>query len=142
LDGVVIRRSTDATVPRPALPDLSGLIVLVVDDTEDHLDMISTYLRACGADVLEARNGLAALAYAQTTPKIDAIVTDLFMPSMDGVELLQRLRRLPGRQSTPVIAVTAFYENMDTHVARFNAFLRKPINFDQLCSTIRDVTRR
>ena len=127
---------------RPDLPDLSGLTVLVVDDTEDHLDMISTYLRACGATVLEARSGLAALAYVQTTPKIDAVVTDLFMPSMDGVELLQRLRRVPGQQSTPVIALTAFYENMDVHIARFNAYLRKPINFDQLCSTIREVTRR
>lgn len=129
-------------MPRPDLPDLSGLSVLVVDDTDDHLDMISTYLRVCGADVLEARNGLAALAYVQMTPKIDVVVTDLLMPSMDGVELLQRLRRLPGRLSTPVIGLTAFPEGKETYIARFDAFLRKPVNFDQLCSTIRNITSR
>lgn len=128
---------------RPNLPDLFGLTILVVDDNGDHLDLLATYLRACRAEVLEARNALAALAYVDTTPKIDALLTDLTMSSMDGVELARRVRQRPGRQSLPVIALTAFQEDyIDSPKRDFNAFLHKPVNFDELCRTIREVTRR
>jgi two-component system CheB/CheR fusion protein len=125
------------------LPNLTGLTLLVVDDNDDNLDMLGTFLRACGAHVLQARNAGSALSYVSTTTTIDAIITDLSMPNMDGVELAQRVRQLPGRQSIPVIALTGFYEKyMDTHgVARFNAFLRKPVNLDELCKTVLSLTQ-
>lgn len=50
-------------MPPPDLPDLSGLTLLIVDDNDDSLEVLSTFLRSCGAHVLEARNGPAALAY-------------------------------------------------------------------------------
>ena len=123
-------------MPPPDLPDLSGLTLLVVDDNADSLDVLGTYLRTCGAYVLQARNGAAALGYVDQDPTIDAVVTDLSMPLMDGVELVRRLRQ------RPLIAVTGFYEHyMDTAGAAFDAFL-KPLNFDELCRIIRTVTRR
>ena len=45
----------------PDLPDLSGLTLLIVDDSDDSLEVLGTFLRSCGAHVLEARNGPAAL---------------------------------------------------------------------------------
>jgi hypothetical protein len=49
------------------LPDLSGLTMLVVDDDEDTLEVLTTMITACGADVLFARSALEGLAYLDTT---------------------------------------------------------------------------
>ena len=74
------------------LPDLSGLTLLVVDENDDSLDMLTTLLQACGAGVLQARNAAAALAYVDTQQHIDVIVSDMSMPRVDGVELVRRVR--------------------------------------------------
>ena len=122
------------------LPDLSGLTILVVDDNDDSLNVVSTFLRACRAHVLEARGALSALSYVETQTRIDVIVSDVSMPAMDGVEFVRRLRSHPKGRSIPAIALTGFYEQyMDTAIAGFNAFLRKPVDFDRLCSTIQNV---
>ena len=127
-------------MPPPDLPDLSGLTLLVVDDNDDALDMLGTYLSMCGAQVLQARNAAAALAYVDTQQGIDAVITDMSMPKMDGVELVRRIRRR--RASLPAIAITGFYESyMDTRRAGFDAFLRKPVNLDELCRVIRTLAR-
>jgi CheY-like chemotaxis protein len=120
-----------------ALPDLNGRTILVVDDNDDALDMLSMFLRTCGAYVLQARSALGALAYIDTQPTIDALITDLSMPEMDGTELVRRLRSHPSRSTLPAIAVTGFSEfYMDT--SGFTAFFRKPVNLDQLCETLTD----
>jgi two-component system CheB/CheR fusion protein len=127
-------------VPPPDLPDLSGLTLLIVDDHDDSLEMLGTFLRSCGAHVLEARNGPAALAYVDQRPTIDAVVTDLSMPSMDGVELVRQMRQ---RQPIPAIAVTGLYAQYAHTVGRaFDAFLRKPVNIDELCRVILSAVAR
>jgi CheY-like chemotaxis protein len=77
------------------LPDLSRLTLLAVDDNADALEVLGTILKACGAHVLEARDATDALAYVDTTPGLDAIITDLSMPGMDGVELARKVRQKP-----------------------------------------------
>jgi CheY-like chemotaxis protein len=120
------------------LPDLHGITLLIVDDHDDSLRVLGEFLRACGAHVLEARGALSALSYVETQDKVHAIVTDLSMPNMDGVELVQRVRTHPRGRAIPAIALTGFYEQyMDTRSTGFNAFLRKPVDFDELCKTIR-----
>jgi CheY-like chemotaxis protein len=130
-------------VPRADLPDLSGLTILAVEDNDDSLRMLGEFLRACGAHVLQARGALSALSYVETQARIDVIVSDLSMPNMDGVELVQRVRVHPRGRSIPAIALTGFYEQyMDTQGTGFNAFLRKPVNFDDLCQSIRSLVHR
>src|SRR5688572_6248385 len=103
--------------------------------------MLGTFLRACGANVLQARSASAALGYVETQPRIDALVTDLSMPVMDGIELVRRLRDHPSRSNIPAIALTGFYESyLDT--AGFTAFLRKPVDLDKLCKAIIDASER
>ena len=126
---------------RLSLPDLSGRTLLIVDDNDDALEMLGTFLRACGAYVLQARTVPGALAYIDTQPQIDVIITDLSMPEMDGVELVRRLRRHPSHASIPAIALTGFYEfYMDT--TGFDAFLSKPVNLDELCKRITQAIER
>jgi CheY-like chemotaxis protein len=121
------------------LPDLSRLTLLAVDDNADALEVLGTILKACGAQVLEARHAQDALAYVDTTPRLDAIITDLSMPGMDGVELARRVRQQPSRHGLPVIALTGFPERyVDT--SAFDAFLKKPFDFDELCRTVDALT--
>lgn len=117
------------------LPDLSRLTLLVVDDNDDSLEMLAAFLRACGAHVLQARTGSGALAYVDTAPKLDAIVTDLAMPEMDGLGLLNRVRAHPQRSQLPLIALTAPLRGLRQR-GWFRAFLKKPVDFDQLCDAI------
>jgi len=123
------------------LPDLSRLTLLVVDDNDDSVDMLAGFLHACGADVLEARTPFRALSYLDTVPRLDAIITDLAMPGMTGVDLLERVRAHPRRSRLPVIALTGYYEDY-AQAQGFDAFLRKPVNFDELCSAINRLVRR
>ena len=119
-----------AAPPPFDLPDLTGITVLVVDD-DDSLEVLSTFFEACGARALIARNAVSGLAYLDTAPKLDVVVTDLAMPEVDGVEFARRLRRHPTRKELPVIAVTAFYETYP-NAAEFDAWLRKPVDIVQL----------
>jgi CheY-like chemotaxis protein len=130
-------------VARAELPNLSGLTILAVEDNDDSLHMLTEFLRACGAHVLQARGALSALSYVETQARIDVIVTDLSMPNMDGVELVRRVRQHPRGRPVPAIALTGFSEQyLDTQSAGFNAFLRKPVNFDDLCQAIRSLVHR
>ena len=119
-------------------PDVRSLTILLVDDNEDALEVLGAFLGSCGASVLQARTAFDALAYIDTHPHIDVMITDLSMPGMDGFELVRRLRRHPSRSAMPAIALTGFPESyMDR--ADFTAFLLKPTSFDDLCKTITSV---
>lgn len=128
------------------LPDLSRLVILIVDDNDDALEMLSTFLRACGAHVLQASSALDALTCIDTQSGIDVVITDVSMPHIDGVELVRRLRRRPGGRSIPAIALsgfpalvrTGFYEYYKDPDG-FDAFLRKPADLDELCMMITTV---
>jgi two-component system CheB/CheR fusion protein len=125
----------------PRLPDLAGLTILIVDDNDDAIELLSTFLKACGAVVLIARSALGALTYIDMTPKLDVVVTDISMPLMDGVELTRKVRAHPTRRSLPMIALTGFYEDYP-NTEHFDAYLRKPIDFEHLTGVIRHLTRR
>ena len=120
------------------LPDLSGLTVLVVDDDPDAIEVLSAFLTACAARVLFARNASDGLAYVKTEPKLDAVITDLAMPEIDGVQFTRQIRQ---HRSVPVIALTAFHQ---TYVSTedFDAFMEKPVNFDKLSMVIKMVLGR
>jgi CheY-like chemotaxis protein len=80
--------------------------VLLVEDTDDLRRLFARVLRNCGCEVLEAASAPAALeAVVGFAP--DLVLTDLMMPEMDGVELIARLRAMPGLESVPMVAITA-----------------------------------
>ena len=106
--------------------------VLVVDDDTDTRELISLVLSQAGYDVDEAADGFAALAkVSQQRP--DAVVTDLRMPGMSGVDLLQRIRRIHG--DVPVIIATGL-ETWDlcTAAESYGAVccMVKPIDLEDL----------
>lgn len=103
--------------------------ILIVEDNEANLELLSYLLSASGHAVLKAENGEQALArLRQELP--DLVITDLQMPVMDGFELLGSIRADARLEALAVIAVTAFSMATDrTRVllAGFDGYLSKPI---------------
>ena len=81
--------------------------MLVVDDSEDTTEMVRHLLEMGGATVHVATSGLEALQLAQER-EFDVVLSDISMPGMDGFEFLGKLRKLPGKEDVPAIALTGF----------------------------------
>lgn len=80
--------------------------VLLVEDTDDLRESSAWLLRYAGCEVLAAPCGHDALGRLSSfTP--DLVLTDFMMPAMDGVELIRRLRSIPGLDGVPMVVVTA-----------------------------------
>jgi CheY-like chemotaxis protein len=131
------------TAPSSRLPDLSGVTVLIVDDDEDAIEVLSTMMNACGAEVLFARSATEGLAYLDTTPQVDVVVTDISMPNIDGYEFTRKIREhsSPAHRSVPVIALTAFHQTY-LITETFDAFLQKPVDLERLSAVIKVLLAR
>jgi CheY-like chemotaxis protein len=120
------------------MADFSSWTVLAVDDEPDSLELICTVLEMYGAEVTPAENGEAALKCLQTL-RPTLIFTDLSMPSVDGYQLLRRLRQIDGLQDTPVIALTAHAMKGDREIimgAGFSGYITKPLRLDSFISKL------
>jgi two-component system chemotaxis response regulator CheY len=82
-----------------------GHCILTVDDSSTMRQMISFTLKGAKYEVLEAGDGVEALAVAQGK-KLSLIITDVNMPRMDGLTLVHRLRALPEFKFTPILVLT------------------------------------
>ena len=105
--------------------------VLIVDDVEANRAMLARRLERRGYCAVQAESGQAALA-AVGLDAFDAVLLDVTMPEMDGLETLRRLRELAGPAELPVIMVTARTES-ETIVTALkggaNDFVAKPVDF-------------
>jgi len=108
--------------------------VLLVEDAPILRYAFGRLLRLHGFEVMEANNGREALAcLSKFRPQL--IVTDLTMPVMDGVVLIERLRADPETADVPVVAITAeATEQAEQRAKRAGVddFLAKPIDFNTL----------
>lgn len=99
--------------------------------------MLDMFLSTCGANIKAARNVDTALAYLDSTPTIDAIVSDLSMPGRDGFDLIRQVRRHGTLADVPAIALTGFYEKYaNARQEGYDLFLQKPMDFEKLCNAI------
>lgn len=113
--------------------------VLLVDDYPDAVELLGIYLDVAGFSVVITHDGFAALEQARTR-SIDAVVLDLEMPGMSGVEVARQLRRDAPAATLPLIAVTGHSgatHRMAAQEAGCDAVLVKPYDPDELLATIR-----
>jgi two-component system cell cycle response regulator len=103
--------------------------ILVIEDNDENLELMTYLLQAFGHTTLTARDGEQGLAVARTeTP--DLILCDLQMPRLDGFGVVRELRRDARLFGLPVVAITAFAMRDDRErvlAAGFNGYLTKPI---------------
>lgn len=114
-------------------------VILLVEDDEVNRFVATELLVHRGAEVLQAANGADALAILKNRP-VDAVIMDLSMPDMDGLEAARRLRAMPGKAArVPIVALTA---NLSAEIrqqcrdAGMQAFLAKPIKLEHLIGTL------
>jgi PAS domain S-box-containing protein len=114
--------------------------ILVIDDALVNRAVITDMLEPIGFEVIEAANGQEGIEKA-TQQKPDLIITNLIMPGMNGLEMTQRLRRLPECQDTLVIASSASVFESDRRKSReagCNDFIPKPIQSQELLEKIQN----
>src|ERR1043166_3710525 len=80
--------------------------ILVIEDDADIRDLMEAILESAGYDVVLAADGQEGLNKLKRKA-YDLVVLDIMMPTMNGYEVLEQIRAMPSRASTPVIVVTA-----------------------------------
>ncbi|MDZ4396533.1 CHASE domain-containing protein [Hydrogenophaga sp.] len=125
---------------------LRHLNLLLVDDSEINLEVAAGLLQREGARVCLARTGREAVEALRATPHaFDAVLMDLQMPEMDGLEATRLVRGELGLGDLPIIALTAgalAEERQLALAAGMNAFLTKPVDPERLVRTVRDSIRQ
>lgn len=128
---------------RPARSEehsLLGLRVLIVEDNPINMEVAKEVLSQYRATPLTAHSGEAALdIMTHGHQSIDAILMDVQMPGMDGLETTRAIRALPGAADIPIIAITAHAMASDRDrclAAGMNDYLSKPLNPNALLDTL------
>jgi len=114
--------------------------VLVAEDDPDSRTVLCALLQRLGCEVVVAENGAVALALSEDAD-IDLVLTDLRMPVLDGVGLMEALRADPRRAGWPVVAVTASSLEHEREVylgMGFTDYVPKPYEFVRILQVLRD----
>jgi len=123
----------------PTKPDLKGLRVLLVEDTNLNVTVATQFLSKWGVTTNIAENGQIAVREVQKQD-YDLILMDLQMPVMDGFEATKAIRKLGGKyEELPIIALTASAElqiREKVYQVDMNDYVTKPFNPQQLYATI------
>jgi CheY-like chemotaxis protein/two-component sensor histidine kinase len=109
-------------------PDLSNHKILIAEDEQANLRLVTTLFEKCHAQVITAGNGSKAFELVKTNPDISLVIMDINMPVMDGTTAMKLIKnRFPG---LPVIALTAYALPRDKRQFKdsgFNDLVTKPI---------------
>ncbi len=138
-----------AAPPAIALPSIAHIngvfgtppTILIVDDEAVNRAYLRDALTSVGIRVIEAANGREGLTLAQECHP-QAVITDIVMPEMDGLELIRRLRQTPELQAIIIITASASAYPEDQQACRdagSQAFLSKPIDIEQLFARLHEL---
>lgn len=110
--------------------------VLIVDDYTDSLELLARTFQYAGFTVLVAENGADAVA-AATQRHPDAVVMDLQMPVMDGIEATRRIKTDESAKGIPVVAYSAMIRSA-WGLELFFAVCQKPCSLDHLVDVVNE----
>ncbi|HVA31165.1 MAG TPA: response regulator [Gaiellaceae bacterium] len=120
---------------------MSAELILVADDDEDILLLVTTRLKRDGFEIVSARNGEDALALARERRPAVAVL-DIGMPGLDGLEVLQGIRADGDLAATRVLLLTAKAQESDVrrgYDAGADAYVRKPFSPAELSARVREL---
>jgi CheY-like chemotaxis protein len=124
--------------------------VLVVEDNPRVVEMYDYALKKlrsgdAGVDVVVeyAPNGHEALLRLANPPKVDLVMSDLYMPVMDGFTLVERMRGEPDLAKIPILVISAGGLDARARAADVgvDVYLQKPVQFADIISTVRTLLR-
>ncbi len=114
--------------------DAAQCRILIVEDDADSMKILSSMLTAAGYQVVRAYGGEDALRKVKAQ-KFDLVLTDLAMPKMSGVQVIEGIKKGAETKHIPVVAVTAFVWDQIAQSAGqvgVDGFIRKPFTAQQL----------
>jgi len=117
--------------------------ILIADDENDIVELLSYNLKKEGYEVFSASNGKEALEQAKLKP--DVILLDVMMPELDGFEVLKRLQKEKLTANIPVIFLTARSSDIDEVVGLelgADDYIVKPISIPKFLARIKSVLRK
>lgn len=115
--------------------------ILTIDDSSSVRQMVALTLSGAGYTVIEAVDGADGLAKA-TGNRVDAILTDLNMPVMNGLDFIRRYRASPGSAGIPIVFLTTESDETlksEARAAGATGWIVKPFKQDQLLAVVRKV---
>ena len=138
----------EASVALPEEPVGAGTLnaksILVVDDSRETTEMLTTLLTTEGAQVWSARSGDDALRLVREN-NFDLVISDISMPQMDGYQLLEKIRGLVSPKDLPALALTGYGRTTDVERAEAAGFVRhltKPLDIARLLEVVRELTEK
>ena len=149
-----VSETFEGVVAKEEKKELEGKTILIADDDSINCSIICHLLKNFGCNVEATSNGKDAVAlFSASEPNhYDAILLDIRMPEMDGLEACRRIRALGGEDSCvyealeiPIIAMTANVMDSDIEKSKeagMNAHLSKPIDPDELYTVLAASIRR
>lgn len=115
--------------------------VLIVEDDEATRAMYRDALVTAGYAVKAVSDGLAALLAIDEGPLPQAVILDVMLPHVPGLDVVHELRAHEFSRHIPVILVTGAESTLETSLSEVQAYLRKPVDPDVLIATIDRVVR-
>ena len=118
-------------------------LILLIEDNHDIAAMVGDHLEHSGYDVDFAADGITGLHLA-VTEDFDAVILDLMLPGLDGLDICRKLRTEAGK-TTPILMLTA-RDTLEDKVAGLDAgaddYLVKPFDLEELNARLRAMLRR
>ncbi len=122
-----------------ALPDIAGLKVMVIDDSNTIRRSAEIFLTQAGCQVVLAEDGFDALAKINDHHP-NLIFCDILMPRLDGYQTCALIKRSPKFHATPLIMLSSkdgLFDRVRGRMAGSNEYLTKPFTKDSLLKAVR-----
>jgi two-component system chemotaxis response regulator CheY len=116
--------------------------ILIVDDSATMLMSVQNNLEIAGFKVETAEDGVKAMTKLKGGLKPDLVITDINMPNMNGLELIRKIRTLPGFRFTPILTLTTESQAAkrdEGKAAGATGWLVKPVGGADLLKIIKQV---
>jgi two-component system, chemotaxis family, chemotaxis protein CheY len=133
--------SSDANAPTP--PQEKDTIV-IAEDSAPNRKILSHLLEKLGFHVVACENGQVAWEEVQSGkhPRIIAVISDIMMPAVDGIELLKKIRAEEKFKTLPFVLVTAVSDKEYIAQAKslnVNGYILKPVTFQRVTSKLQEL---
>ncbi|HQU71511.1 MAG TPA: response regulator [Calditrichia bacterium] len=118
-------------------------VVMTVDDSSSIRQMVSLTLSQAGYTMVQASDGVDALNKLSQN-RVDMIITDIHMPNMNGIQLIQKVRANANLRFVPIVALTTESQaekKMAAKQAGATGWIIKPFSPDQLLAVVKKVLR-
>ncbi|NRS88837.1 CheY-like chemotaxis protein [Flavobacterium sp. 7E] len=116
--------------------------VLIIDDDARNIFALSATLRARSFECVSCLSAEEALKILSTEDAIDAILIDMMMPDIDGYEAIPMIKKIPLREQTYIVSVTAQAMMGDREKcleAGADDYISKPVDVDKLLDSLRNI---